>query len=58
MKEIWNKTKVFFGNKKLHWLWTILLVVIGSYITTYMVQYLLLEPDLFEKLTDTKWDLI
>ncbi len=57
MKEIWNKTKVFFGNKKLHWLWTILLVVIGSYITTYMVQYLLLEPDLFEKLTDTKWDL-
>lgn len=57
MKEIWNKTKAFLGNKKLHWLWTVLLVVVGSRFTTYMVQYLLLEPDLFEKLTDTKWDL-
>lgn len=46
MKEIWNKTK---------WLWTILLVLVGVWFTTYMVQYLLLEPELFEKLTDEKW---
>lgn len=57
MKEFWNKIKAFFQNKKLYWLWTILLVVVGSYFTTYMVQYLLLEPDLFEKLSDAKWDL-
>jgi len=57
MKEIWNKVKSILANKKLYWLWTILLVVIGSRFTTYMVQYLLLEPDLFEKLSDTKWDL-
>ena len=57
IKEVWIKAKAFGENKKLHWLWTILLVVAGTYITTYMVQYLLLEPELFEKLTDTKWDL-
>lgn len=34
-----------------------MLVVVGTYLTTYMVQYLLLEPELFEKLTDTKWEL-
>lgn len=48
IKEIWNKGK---------WLWTILLVMAGVWFTTYMVQYLLLEPELFEKLTDEKWDL-
>ena len=48
MKEIWNKTK---------WLWTILLLLAGTWFTTYMVQYLLLEPELFEKLTDEKWTL-
>lgn len=46
MKEIWNK---------LNWLWTILLLLVGTFFTTYMVQYLLLEPELFEKLTDEKW---
>ena len=55
MIEIWNKSKAFLGNKKLHWLWTILLFYIGARFTTYMVQYLLLEPELFEKLTDIKW---
>lgn len=48
IKEIWNKGK---------WLWTILLIMAGVWFTTYMVQYLLLEPELFEKLSDTKWDL-
>lgn len=57
MKEVFNKIKAFLGNKKLYWLWTVLLVIIGTMFTTYMVQYLLLEPELFEKLSDTKWDL-
>lgn len=57
MKQIWNKVKPIVTNKKLYWFWTILLVIIGSRFTTYMVQYLLLEPELFEKLSDTKWDL-
>ena len=57
MSEIWNKTKAFFGNKKLSWLWTILLLAVGVWFTTYMVQYLLLEPELFEKLSDKKWNL-
>lgn len=57
MIEIWNKTKAFFGNKKLYWLWTILLLCVGVWFTTYMVQYLLLEPELFEKLSDKKWNL-
>lgn len=48
IKEIWDKGK---------WLWTILLIMAGVWFTTYMVQYLLLEPELFEKLSDTKWDL-
>lgn len=48
MKEIY---------KKLNWLWTILIVAVGVYFTTYMVQYLLLEPELFEKLTEEKWNL-
>ena len=57
IKDVLAKIKAFFENKKLHWLWTILLVVAGTYFTTYMVQYLLLEPELFEKLSDAKWDL-
>ena len=57
MKQIWNKVKPIITSKKLHWLWTILLVIIGCRFTTYMIQYLLLEPELFEKLSDTKWDL-
>lgn len=57
MKEVWNQIKRFFGSKKLYWLWTILLVGAGTLFTTYMVQYLLLEPELFEKLSDEKWTL-
>lgn len=57
MKEIWKKTRAFFGSKKLYWLWTTLLLAVGMWFTTYMVQYLLLEPELFEKLSDTKWEL-
>lgn len=57
MKDIWNQITGFFTNKRWYWLWAILVVVAGTYFTTYAVQYLLLEPDLFEKLSEAKWDL-
>ena len=41
--------------KKLKWLWTMLLLFAGTWFTTYTVQYVLLEPEQFEKLTDEKW---
>ena len=41
--------------KKLNWLWTILLIFAGTWFTTYLVQYVLLEPEQFEKLSDEKW---
>ena len=39
----------FTLNEKLPWLWTILLFGLGAVFSTYMVQYLLLEPELFVK---------
>ena len=55
MKNIWNQIKGVISNKWLCVLWTILLLVVGAWLTTYMVQYLLLEPELFGKLSDSKW---
>ena len=55
MKNIWNQIKSVISNKWLCVLWTILLLVVGAWLTTYMVQYLLLEPELFDKLSDSKW---
>ena len=55
MKNIWNQIKSVISNKWLCVLWTILLLVVGAWLTTYMVQYLLLEPELFDKLSDAKW---
>ena len=49
--------KAFLKSRKLYWLWTIVLLGVGTMLTTYMVQYLLLEPELFEKLSDVKWEL-
>ena len=46
MKVIWNK---------INWLWAILVMLGGAVFSTYLVQYLLLEPELFEKLSDKKW---
>ena len=57
MKDFGKQIVSYLTNRKLHWLWTILLVMAGTWFTTYMVQYLLLEPELFEKLSDKKWDL-
>lgn len=57
MKNFWNQVKTFFSNKWLYGIWTIFLLVAGTWFTTYMVQYVLLEPELFEKLSDSKWTL-
>lgn len=55
MKVIWDKINQYFENSKISWLWTILLMLGGAIFTTYLTQYLLLEPELFEKLSDKKW---
>ncbi|MBR2044573.1 MAG: LTA synthase family protein [Agathobacter sp.] len=41
--------------KKLNWLWTILLVLFSAVLSTVMIQYLLLDSELFQKLSDKKW---
>ena len=41
--------------KRLNWLWTILLVLFSAVLTTIMIQYLLLDSELFSKLSDKKW---
>lgn len=48
ISTIWNKVP---------WLWTILLLLIGAVFTTYCVQYVLLEPELFAKTSEKKWKL-
>ena len=42
-------------DKKWNWLWTILLVLFGAVLSTVMIQYLLLDSELFKKLSDVKW---
>lgn len=41
--------------RKQNWLWAILLVIFGAVFSTVMIQYLLLDGDLFVKLSDKKW---
>lgn len=41
-------------NNKIPWVWTLLLFVVGSVFSMYMVQYLLLEPELFVKTSESK----
>jgi len=55
MKVILNKIDQYFEQNKFACLWSIPLMVIGAVFSTYLVQYLLLEPELFEKLSDEKW---
>lgn len=42
---------------KFSWLWTILLVIGSAILSTVMIQYLLLDEELFQKLSDRKWTL-
>lgn len=44
-------------KKRLPWVWTLVLFAIQSVFTVYCIQYLLLEPELFEKLKELKWQL-
>lgn len=48
LNMVWNKVP---------WLWTILLLIAGAVFTTYCVQYVILEPDLFAKTSEKKWQL-
>lgn len=58
-KKKLNFKKIDFKNRqlnsKLSWLWTVLLFLVGAVFTTYCVQYVLLEPELFKKTSDEKW---
>ena len=42
-------------NEKLPWLWTSVLFVGGATLSTFSIQFLLLEPELFSKMSQTKW---
>ena len=58
MKVVSNlkeKKEILKWVKKLNWLWTILLVLLGAVFSTVLIQYLLLDADLFVKLSDKKW---
>ena len=58
MKVVSNlkeKKEILKWVKKLNWLWTILLVLLGAVFSTVLIQYLLLDADLFAKLSDKKW---
>ena len=53
--KINEKNEVLERMKKFNWLWTILLVGLGAVFSTVMIQYLLLDDQLFGKLSDKKW---
>lgn len=50
-----EKKELLRWAKKLNWLWTIVFVLLGAIVSTVMIQYLLLDSDLFAKLSDKKW---
>lgn len=47
-------------DEKLLWLWTSVLMLGGSVLTMFSIQYLLLEPELFAKTSDIKlfWNIV
>lgn len=53
--DLKEKKEILKWVKKLNWLWTILLVLLGAVFSTVLIQYLLLDADLFAKLSDKKW---
>lgn len=44
-------------HEKLPWIWTLVLFAGGAILTTFCIQYLLLEPDLFRRTSNFKWTL-
>lgn len=56
LKFEWKKKEQFLKwMRKMNWFWTILLIVLGAVFSTVMIQYLLLDSELFAKLSDKKW---
>ena len=55
MKVVLNKINQYFEKSKFTWLWSVPLMLGSAVFSTYLVQYLILEPELFEKLSDEKW---
>lgn len=58
MKLVCNKIQkkeIIETLKKFSWLWTILLVFCSAIFSTVLIQYVLLDSELFEKLSDKKW---
>lgn len=53
--KIKEKTNITSILKKQNWLWTTLLVIFSAVLSTVMIQYLLLDAELFQKLSDKKW---
>lgn len=43
--------------EKIPWIWTGILVIGGAVLTTFSIQYLLLDAELFAKTSDLKWQL-
>lgn len=50
MNKKWN-----LKDSRIPWFWTVLLLTAGACFTTWCVQYVLLEPELFAKTADKKW---
>ena len=42
-------------DQRCPWLWTAILFVSGAIFTTFSIQYMLLDSDLFQRMSDLKW---
>lgn len=44
-------------NEKIPWIWTAILFLAGAFFTTFCIQFLLLDSELFSKMSNWKWSL-
>lgn len=42
-------------DQRCPWLWTAILFVSGAIFTTFSIQYMLLDSELFQRMSDLKW---
>lgn len=42
-------------DQRCPWLWTAILFVLGAIFTTFSIQYMLLDSELFQRMSDLKW---
>ena len=42
-------------DQRCPWLWTVILFVSGAIFTTFSIQYMLLDSELFQRMSDLKW---